>query len=363
MNLQFLALALCLGAGCGAAEPSAFRGAKVAQAPSPVAAGPGGGSAAPAPMQIPEQLVIEGTLAVEVDEIGDVVPALRALAEQAGGRVINEVVTGAEKSWSAQLKLRVPPNRVDDIVGFLAKRGEITSKQITATDVSKQLFDQEIALKNLRTTLDRLTELMKQGGLKIQDILQVEQEMTRLRGQIEQIEGEQRFLKDRVSLATLDVSMSRKEGAVTVAKAKIYPGIRGAALTLVDPDGRVRTRYGVGFVVHTLLRANTLEVDVFQKERNAEGTSSRNALIATTGGAIYSDFLGGGRRRVLNPYLGFRLGYGYLDDHKFVIQGDAGIELFKHRNAVIDINFRATGLIGRTSDLALVTGAGATFAF
>jgi hypothetical protein len=204
---------------------------------------------------------------------------------------------------------------------------------------------------------------MKQGGLKIQEILQVEQEMTRLRGQIEQIEGEQRFLKDRVALATLDIAMTRKEGAVTVAKAKVYPGVRGAALVLFDPGMRQRTRVGLGFVLHTLLRANTIEVDVFQKEPNAGGTSSANAIIATTGGAVYSDFLGAGKRRVLNPYLGFRLGYGYLDDHKFVIQGEAGVELFKHRNAVIDVNLRATGLIGKESDAALVAGAGATFAF
>jgi hypothetical protein len=157
--------------------------------------------------------------------------------------------------------------------------------------------------------------------------------------------------------------MTRKEGAVTVAKAKVYPGVRGAALILFDPGTRQRTRYGLGFVLHTLLRANTLEVDVFQKEPNAAGTSSSNAVIATTGGAVYSDFLGAGKRRVLNPYLGFRLGYGYVDDHKFVIQGEAGLEMFKHRNAVIDVNVRGTGLIGKDSDLAFVAAAGATFAF
>jgi len=361
---QILILALCLGTmGCGGSAPMRAKSAQVAPGGPPPTPAASGGNVTPVATQIPEQLVIEGTLSVEVDEIGDVVPSLRTLVEHANGRVINEVVTGAEKSWNAQLKIRLPPSKVDDVVGFLAKRGTITDKRITATDVSKQLFDQEIALKNLRTTLDRLHELMKQGGLKIQEILQVEQEMTRLRGQIEQIEGEQRFLKDRVALATLDITMTRKEGAVTVAKAKVYPGVRGAALVLFDPGTRERTRFGVGFVLHTLLRANTLEVDVFQKEHNADGTSSSNAVIATTGGAVYSDFLGGGRRQVFNPYLGFRIGYGYLDDHKFVIQGEAGVELFKHRNAIIDLSARATGLIGSSSDLALVAGAGATFAF
>lgn len=350
---------LCLIAACGGA-PSA-RHASVA--PGAVAVTVAGSTTTPNAVQIPEQLVIEGSLSVEVEEISDVVPALRASVEQLGGRVINEAVSGAERSWSAQVKLRLPPGKVEEIVAFLAKRGDITQKRITATDVSKQLFDQELALKNLRTTLDRLTQLMAAGGLKVPEILQIEQEMTRLRGQIEQIEGEQRFLKDRVSLATLDISMTRRAGAVTVARAKAYPGARGAMLVLFDPGTRKRVRMGGGFVLHTLFRAMSLEVDVFQKESNADGTKSQSSVMATAGGAAYSDFLGNGQRKTLNPYLGLRLGYGYLDDHRFVIQGEAGVELWKARNAIVDVNVRATGLIGSESDLALIAGAGATFAF
>ncbi len=349
-------------AACGAASY-----AKAPLPPGAPSASPGssvgGNGAPPIATQIPEQLVIEGSLAVEVDEIGDVVPAIRAHVEAVGGRVINESVTGAERSWSAQIKLRIPPDKVEDIVGFLAKRGEIVSKNITATDVSKQLFDQDLALKNLRATLDRLTQLMAQGGLKIEDVLRVEQEMTRIRGQIEQLEGDQRFLKDRVALATLDVAMSRRAGAVSFATAKAYPGARAAALVLLDPGTRPRTRLGGGLVVHTFLRAMSLELDLFQKEPDASGAASHAAALVTLGGAIYSDFLGYGQRRTLNPYLGLRVGYGYLDDHRFVAQGEAGVELWKSRNAMVDANLRMTGLIGNGTDLALVAGVGAVIAF
>ena len=329
---------------------------------SPTAVASAGATVANA-TQIPEQLVIEGSLTIEVEEIADVVPALRASVEQMGGRVINEAVRGAELSWSAQLKIRIPPAKVEELVAVLAKRGQIIDKRITATDVSKQLFDHEIALKNLRVTLERLTQLMAQGGLKVPEILQIEQEMTRLRGQIEQIEGEQRFLTDRVTLATLDISMSRRAGAVTVARAKVYPGGRFATLVLFDPGTRKRVRTGGGFVLHTVFRSMSLEIDGFEKAPRSDGTKSRAAVITTLGGAAYSDFLGNGHRKTLNPYIGFRLGYGYVDDHRFVVAGEAGLELWKARNVVVDVNVRATGLIGDKSDLALVAATGATFAF
>lgn len=354
--VRYIVVLALVSVACSAGGPRA--------AMSPAMAASGALATGPAAaMQIPEAMVIEGTISLEVEEIKDVVPAVRAQVEAAGGRIINENVSGAATSWSAQIRLRLPPEKVQEIVSFLSTRGEITAKNISATDVSKQLFDQDLAIKNLRTTLDRLTALMGTSGLQVPQILQIETEMTRIRGQIEQLEGDQRYLKDRVAFATLSLSISRREGAVTVAQAKVYPGVRGAMLTLFDPGTRTRTRYGAGFVLHTVLRTMSLEVDVFQKEQNEAGDNSSSSILATAGGAGYSDFLGGGKRRVLNPYLGFRLGYGYLDGHRFVLQGEAGVELFKAKYVVLDANVRATGLIGNGTELAFVSGLGATVAF
>ena len=360
-----MVFAVFLATACGAASRvHAAAPMSVVPPPVPVAAGATATGGAPIATQIPEAVVVEGSVSVEVDKAGAVVPAIHARVEQDGGRVVNEAVSGDEQSWSAQLKLRVPPDKVDDLLALLARRGRITDRHITATDVSRQLFDQDIALKNLHVTLDRLTQLMAQGGLKLDDVLRIEQEMTRIRGQIEQLEGDQRFMKDRVALATLDVTISRRAAPeVHLARAKVYPGVRAATLVLLDPNGRPRTRYGGGLVIHSVLRSFSFELDVFQQEPNAAGTSSSQAVLATLGGAVYSDFLGGGTRRFLNPYLGMRLGYGYLDGSRFVAQGEAGVELFKTKAALLEANVRLTGLVGKSSDLGVVGAVGAVFAF
>ncbi|KAB2897183.1 MAG: DUF4349 domain-containing protein [Kofleriaceae bacterium] len=314
--------------------------------------------------QIPEQLVVEGSLVVEVGEVGDIVPGLRTFVEAAGGRVITEQVSGGETSWSATLKLRLPPAQVEPVVAWLAGRGDILDKRINATDVSRELFDQELALENLTATSDRLQALLAQPGLGMNDVLAIEKELTRIRGEIEAIKGAQRFLKDRVALATLDVSLRRRDGAiVTVARAKFYPGVRVTSLTLLDPEGRQRTRFGGSLVLHSILRNHSLEVDLYEAAPAMDGSGAKAAVIATTGGAAYSDFLGGGRRRTLNPYLGLRAGYAYLDSSRFVIQAEAGLELWKSRHAVIDASVRGTGLIGKNPDAAVVASTGVVVAF
>ena len=359
--VAILAMSACAAAGPGQYAASMQPRAIVAAGPAP-----GGSVATGGPTTataIPEQLVIEGSMTLEVDEIKDLVPSLRAFVIGMGGRIINESVSGAERSWSAELKLRIPPEKVEEVAEFLAKHGEVTAKHITATDVSKQLFDQELAIKNLRLTLDRLTQVMAMPNLQVPQILAIEQEMTRIRGQIEQLEGDARFLKDRVGLATLDVSISRRAGVVTVAKAQLYPGARAVMLTLFDPAGRTQTRFGGGFMIHTVLRTVSMEVDLFQKEHGGHNTDKHNAVIATLGGATYSDFLGRGQRQTLNPYLGGRLGYAYLDSSRFVIQGEAGVELYKAKYVVLDASLRATALFGSRQDLGLVAGLGAIVAF
>lgn len=351
------------------------KSAMAPQASAPMAApgGPSGGGApapvtegaadAPKATQIPEQMIVEGGMSLEVDEIGNVVPELRAFVTGLGGRVINESVAGAELSWSATLKLRVPPDKVEDVADWLGKHGEVTAKHISATDVSKQMFDEELAIKNLKTTLDRLTQLMATPNMQVAQILQIEQEMTRIRGQIEALEGDERFLKDRVGLATLDVSISRKSGAVTVAKATVYPGARATTLVLFDPRGKVRTRFGGGLVMHTALRNFSIEADIFQKEHDEPMQAAQTAVVATVGGATYSDFLGRGQRPFLNPYLGLRLGYAYLDGSKFVVQGEAGVELWKSKYVLLDASVRGTAMFGSATDIGVIGGLGAVFAF
>jgi Domain of unknown function (DUF4349) len=330
------------------------------------AAGPAQAAEADAVAAARDRVVVEGALDLEADDPEKVARALRGEVERLGGRVVSERVDGAAASWRALIRLRLPPAQVDAAVAWLERQGEVTSKRIESTDVSRTLFDQEIALGNLKVTLERLRKLLDAGGLSMKDILAVEKEMTRLRGEIERIAGEKRWLEDRVALATIDITVSRREGAagLTSPRTKVYPGPRLSALTLFDADGRERTRLGAGVAMHIVLPRYSLELDVFDDApASGDRPAEKHAVLATYGIAMYSDFLGRGERRFLNPYLGLRVGYGYLGYHAVAVQGQAGVELFKHKYMMVDLDVRATALMGDDVDAGLVTGASVVFAF
>ena len=314
-----------------------------------------------------EAVIVEGSMTVEVTDVRAAAAAIRQRTEAAGGRVVSERLSGAERSWSASLTVRLPPAEVETLSSWLGDLGEVKSRQIHGKDVSRELFDQKIELENLELTLGRLRALLDRDDLEMSEILAIEKEMTRLRGEIERIKGENRYLRDRVALATLDIALERKEGAVLGPRAVMYPGARASLLTLLDPDGRTRNRFGAGVVVHPFAPGGkeatggrmTIEADIFERA----GGDDASALI-TIGGAVYSDFLGRGRNLALNPYLGGRLGYGYLDRSAFAFAATAGVEVFKTRYVLVDLNIRGLGLAGRGGfDPALVSAAQLVFAF
>jgi hypothetical protein len=323
-----------------------------------------GQAATAAPAALPEQLVVEGWIGLEVDDVQKTAIAIREQVVASGGRVVSENLGGSGDGWSGDLEIRLPPQRAASFLGWLEKAGDVRSRRVQGTDVSRTLFDQELALQNLGLTMARLQKLLERADMDMKDVLAVEVELTRVRGEIERIKGEQRFLQDRVALATLHVSLSRPRGVVLGAPTtKLFPGPRLSTLVLLTPDGRERVRYGGGVAIGLGLPRVTAELDVFAGPELEGGDDEDAAVLATVGGAFYSDHLGHGKRRFLNPYIGLRVGYAYLGESAFAVGGEVGVELFKHRYVLVDANLRALGLLGERNDAALVGGLSTVFAF
>ncbi len=279
-----------------------------------------------------EQLVVEMWTDMQIDDVAKAVATITERVIAGGGRVVSTNMVGAS---SAALVIRMPPAKTTELATWIDTLGVTESKRTLATDVSKEMFDHDLALKNLHVTMDRL-EILAKRDLPLADVLNVEKEMTRVRGEIERIEGEMRFLSDRVQFATINLTLDHQGGPIELAHARVYPGVRFATLTLLDPGTRQRTRYGGGGSLR-ISRYLTFDLELFPE---AKGDS--RAVLASLGTALYSDYFGYGKRRFLNPYLGMRLGYGYLSGQGGLLAaGELGIELYRQPLLLVEAAVRA----------------------
>lgn len=287
-----------------------------------------------------EMLDIEGSVSLQVPKVKSALRALRELTKRVGGVVTEERIDTASTYGVAQVTLRVPSGKAQSLLDELDQIGSVLSRSVEAKDIGKDYFDAKLRLSSLEVTQRRYEEILTHAS-KVEEILRIEQELGRLRAEIEQVKGNLRWLSDRAARATLHLALREKAPEIAAAvqepDAKFYPGLRLPAL--VDFGASASRGYVGGGLSLRFSRAFSLDLDLL-KHPGSEMRGA-DAILATLGGELYSERLGGGERRFLNPYLGWRAGYArFGQDNQALIGATIGLELYKNQWFGVDAEAR-----------------------
>jgi hypothetical protein len=311
-----------------------------------------------------EMLDIEAHLTLLVANVSVARARLHERAAELHATITSDVLRDDGSPRELSLTIRVPSAASDAFVNDLERVGQVTARQIIAKDVGREYHDSEIVLHNLERTLARYEEILQKAST-VEEMLRIEAELSRIRGEIDRVKGELRYLGDRVSRATVYLVIHERTQEIVEQvpeEAKFYPGLRAVSLTELGGERSSVSAWGGGVAVGAG-RTGNVELDALH--RNGSRSHGPDVVLLTAGGDVYSDFLGGGRRRFLNPYLGLRVGYGRVAGaNDFVCAGTIGVELFKSRYATIDTDVRVLGLFGKPgSELGIEPTLGANVAF
>ena len=104
--------------------------------------------------------------------------------------------------------LRVPADQLDTTLAELKKLGRVESEVQNGEEVTAQYVDLEARLANSRNTEQRLTDVLKQRTGKLSDVLEVETEIARVRGEIESREAQRKSMANQVAFATLTATLT-----------------------------------------------------------------------------------------------------------------------------------------------------------
>lgn len=126
------------------------------------------------------------------------------LRPEVGEFAEGSTLTGEGPTARAQLTLRVAADRLSAVLTQLRDLGKVTQENSTGDDVTTQAVDLDARLRNERrveTELLQLLESRKDAPLK--EILDLRENLSRIRGEIEQLQGRRDTLGRQVSLATI----------------------------------------------------------------------------------------------------------------------------------------------------------------
>jgi len=101
--------------------------------------------------------------------------------------------------------IRVPDDQYADFLDAVKALGVPEEVQENTKDVTAQYVDLEARIANQKRLEERILGVLDEVKGKISEVLQVEQQLARVRETIERLEGQMRVLKDKVTMATLTV--------------------------------------------------------------------------------------------------------------------------------------------------------------
>lgn len=156
--------------------------------------------------QVPEQkamIIRTANMELEVNSLDKSILEVKQLIEKHQAQVTNE----NSSNWSGRkensLSIRIPAAHLDAFIADLEGLGYFSrSKNISQQDVTEEYIDNEARLKNQRQLEERFRELLKQAK-NIEEILKVEQELNRIRQDIDSREGRSQYLRDQVAKSTV----------------------------------------------------------------------------------------------------------------------------------------------------------------
>jgi len=155
------------------------------------------------------KIVRTAQLTIDVDQFDDASRALVQIAERAGGFVAESSYAEDNSVPTGSFTLRVPAARFAAVLAELEALGEITQRQISGQDVTEEFVDLGSRIRNLERHEQRLLSFMDRAT-KVSDLLAIEEQLARVRGEIEQLTGRLRFLERSADLATVAVAVKQK---------------------------------------------------------------------------------------------------------------------------------------------------------
>lgn len=149
---------------------------------------------------------VEVMAEIEVPDLDAFEEALEQRRSELGGHVEDAQVTGRRGSQRrGRWVVRVPAADERAFTDLLEEQGELLRYARTSEDVTDEVIDVDARLVARRAEERRLLALMDTETGELEDVLAVSKELSRVRGEIEEQEGRQARLNQRVAMPIITV--------------------------------------------------------------------------------------------------------------------------------------------------------------
>ncbi len=167
------------------------------------------------------KIIREATIQMQTENYSEDMAALEELVTSMGGFITSREEWGSEQSAETgenprtlSLTLRIPSDQLDAFVEQAKQVGIVTSSSISETDVTDQYTDTDRRLQAYQKQYDRVLEMMDQATT-VEELIQIESELSRLEMEIESCQGTLNYWDARVNYSTVYIYVDEVRRAIS----------------------------------------------------------------------------------------------------------------------------------------------------
>ena len=160
------------------------------------------------------KLITTMHIGAETDNFDEAVPKIEAKVSELGGYIESSDVNngssedvGRNRNRSASFVIRIPANNLGSFVDSLGDVYNITNKTTSVEDVTLQYVDTESKKKALLTEEESLLKILESAET-VEDIITVQDRLSQVRYQIENIESQLRTFDNQVNYSTVNLNLA-----------------------------------------------------------------------------------------------------------------------------------------------------------
>lgn len=188
----------------------------------------------PSVMSDDRKIIKRAEVDLEVKNCDETAQVIAGIAKEFSGIVVDSEISKSESGVrSGYMVIKVPPSDFNVVLLRIKSLGRADREKTESEDVTEEYVDLDVRLKNAEVIRDRLTKILEDKAHKIEDILNIERELNRVRGTIEHIKTRIQVLSRKVELAVITVHY-REPRNVVPGQPKVTRGFKETLRIAID---------------------------------------------------------------------------------------------------------------------------------
>ena len=175
------------------------------------------------------KIVKKGYITLEVEDIAETMDKVAEMADELNGYVVSSHKYEYEQRIDGRIVIRVPFERFEEAFARLRQLATaVPYETTTSEDVTEEYVDLEAQLSNLLATEAQYLALIEKAE-NVEEMLMVQRELSKVRGEIEQIEGRMKYLEQTSETSLIEVDLEETRGFAEPwsASAAFQSAVRG----------------------------------------------------------------------------------------------------------------------------------------